>query len=64
MSYAVRQFFLNGGNEAWVVRVAKSPRAASAELENDDGDKVLKLTALNEETPSGRPLEAGRRGDE
>jgi hypothetical protein len=56
MSYAVRQFFLNGGNEALVVRVAKSPRAASAELENDDGDKVLKLTALNEETPSGPPL--------
>jgi len=24
MSYAVRQFFLNGGSEAWVVRLART----------------------------------------
>src|SRR5687768_11244476 len=42
MSYAVRQFFLNRGSEAWAVRLAKSPVAASRELENDNADKVLK----------------------
>src|SRR5260221_240880 len=25
MSYAVSQFFLNGGTEAWIVRLAKDP---------------------------------------
>src|SRR4029077_20001110 len=48
MSYTVRQFFLNGGSEAWIVRIAKSPSTAFAELENDTGDKVLKLTALDQ----------------
>ena len=28
MSYAVRQFFLNGGSDAWVVRLAKNAVAA------------------------------------
>ena len=32
MSYAVRQFFSNGGGEAWIVRVAKSSSAASRTL--------------------------------
>src|SRR5206468_10878945 len=48
MSYSVRQFFLNGGSEAWILRIAKSPTAAFVELENDNADKVLKLTALDE----------------
>ena len=47
MSYAVRQFFLNGGTEAWIVRVAKGAVAALVELENDTADKVLRLTALD-----------------
>jgi len=29
MSYAVKQFFLNGGNDAWIVRLAKNPKAAT-----------------------------------
>src|ERR1700748_3630656 len=29
MSYAVQQFFLNGGSQAWIVRIAKDPLAAS-----------------------------------
>src|SRR6266516_879492 len=48
MSYAVRQFFINGGSKAWIVRIAKSPSTASAELENGNGDKVLKITALDQ----------------
>ena len=37
MSYAVRQFFLNGGSEAWVVRVAKAALRASNNLTADGG---------------------------
>jgi len=29
MSYAVSSFFLNGGSQAWIVRIAKNPVAAS-----------------------------------
>src|SRR4029450_523778 len=29
MSYAVQQFFLNGGSQAWIVRIVKEPQAAS-----------------------------------
>ncbi|MFP5247848.1 MAG: phage tail protein, partial [Thermoanaerobaculia bacterium] len=32
MTYAVRQFFNNGGSEAWIVRVAKSAVAAFRDL--------------------------------
>jgi len=48
MSYAIYQFFLNGGSEAWVVRVAKDPTAASIILNDDISTGVLKLTALDE----------------
>jgi phage tail sheath protein FI len=47
MSYAVRQFFLNGGSEAWIVRLAYNPNAASRQLSNDT-DPVLTVTALDE----------------
>ena len=37
-SYAIQQFFLNGGTDAWVVRVASgSPKAATTVMENDVG---------------------------
>jgi phage tail sheath protein FI len=48
MSYAVSQFFVNGGSEAWAVRVTKAPTTAFLEMENDSADKVLKLTALDQ----------------
>jgi phage tail sheath protein FI len=48
MSYAVRQFFLNGGSEAWVVRLSKDPVAASRILQNDVPQDVLGVTALDE----------------
>jgi phage tail sheath protein FI len=44
MSYGVRQFFNNGGTEAWVVRVAKSAGAASKTLKKAAAD-VLAVTA-------------------
>ncbi len=48
LSYALRQFFQNGGSEAWVVRLAKNAIAASQELVSDNGDKVVRLTALDQ----------------
>lgn len=36
MSYAVQQFFLNGGTEAWIVRIAKGAVAAKV----TDGVKI------------------------
>lgn len=45
MSYGVRQFFLNGGNEAWIVRVAKGAVAASRDLPDDNGAAALKIIA-------------------
>ena len=48
MSYAVRQFFLNGGSEAWVVRLAKNAGAARRVLQNGAPADVLEITALDE----------------
>ncbi|NJD75629.1 MAG: phage tail protein [Candidatus Methanoperedens sp.] len=48
MSYAVRQFFNNGGTDAWVVRVAKDASAAFKVLQNSTAEDVLKITALDE----------------
>jgi hypothetical protein len=48
MSYAIRQFFLNGGSEAWVVRLAGSATAAVRTLINGAATNVLLLTALDE----------------
>jgi phage tail sheath protein FI len=47
MSYAVRQFFSNGGSDAWVVRVAKNPAAATRTLQNATSP-VLQITAIDE----------------
>ena len=47
MSYAVRQFFMNGGSEAWIVRLAYNPNAAGRQLSNAS-DPVLAVTALDE----------------
>jgi phage tail sheath protein FI len=51
MSYAVRQFFLNGGAEALIVRVAKDPLTAWLPLLADAGNpasETLRLTALDQ----------------
>ncbi len=51
-AYAIEQFFLNGGTEAWVVRTAKGDTAKSAQiqLENSaDGaaTALLQVSAAN-----------------
>jgi len=48
-----RQFFLNGGSQAYVIRIAANALASAADLQNEDGVAVLRLTAA----------EAGRIGD-
>ena len=53
-SYAIQQFFLNGGSEAWVVRTATSTPAkplAKAQvdiLNSIGGSKALSVEAINE----------------
>lgn len=49
----VRQFFINGGRQAHVIRIAANEQAASADLSNEAGVVVLRLTAV----------EAGRIGE-
>src|SRR5262249_6314413 len=46
MTDQVRQFFLNGGSQAFITRIADaSAAAAGVELKNESGDIVLKITA-------------------
>ncbi|HEX3110183.1 MAG TPA: phage tail sheath subtilisin-like domain-containing protein, partial [Thermoanaerobaculia bacterium] len=49
MSYAVRQFFNNGGTEAWIVRVTKSALQAGITLNHggSGGTPVLLITAVD-----------------
>jgi phage tail sheath protein FI len=48
-SFAVPQFFLNGGTEAWVVRVAGgTPDPATATLADAGGGAMLTVTAASE----------------
>lgn len=47
MSYGVRQFFLNGGTDAWIVRIVKNAAPASRALLNSTPITVLTVTALD-----------------
>jgi uncharacterized protein len=48
MSYAVRQFFLNGGTDAWIVRLVKSSSPARLTLVDANAADALELTARDE----------------
>ncbi len=41
----VRQFFLNGGSDAWILRTAHRPQKASVDLLDFDDDVLLTLSA-------------------
>ena len=56
LSYAVRQFFQNGGTEAWVVRIVKSAGKAEMTLQSQSGANVLKVVAVDEGT-TGNEIE-------
>lgn len=45
MTEQIRQFFINGGEQAFVVRVADGAVESSVDLPNANGDPVLTLTA-------------------
>ena len=53
-SYAIQQFFLNGGSEAWVVRTATKdeagadPAASKINISDNNGGVALNLEASNE----------------
>jgi len=47
LSYAVRQFFSNGGSEAWIVRVAASPTTNAHKTLNHGATAVLDVTAVD-----------------
>jgi phage tail sheath protein FI len=47
LTYAVNQFFLNGGSEAWVVRVAQGASKATVNLADVNGNDVLDLAAAS-----------------
>ena len=47
MSYAVRQFFLNGGTDAWIVRIVKTASPASKSLLSSAATPVMTVTALD-----------------
>jgi phage tail sheath protein FI len=57
MTDQVRQFFFNGGQQAFVMRIADGALAASATIENEFGVEVLTLTA-KEEGVIGQSLRA------
>ncbi|MEQ1891171.1 MAG: phage tail sheath C-terminal domain-containing protein [Planctomycetota bacterium] len=44
-SYAIKQYFLNGGSEAQIVRVIHDADPASVEVQDEDGDLVFTATA-------------------
>jgi phage tail sheath protein FI len=47
MSYAVMQFFLNGGSDSWVIRLAAGATTATLAINDHAGNKSLDFTALN-----------------
>jgi phage tail sheath protein FI len=48
LSYAVSQFFLNGGGTAWIVRVAAGAAKASITIQDDAVNDVLTASAISE----------------
>ena len=48
LSYAVSQFFLNGGGTCWIVRVAQDAFAASVDIQTAGGAVTLTATAASE----------------
>ncbi|MDB4950654.1 MAG: phage tail protein [Gemmatimonadetes bacterium] len=47
VGYAVQQYYLNGGSDAYVVRVAKGAAAASVGLDDAGGARTLTASAVN-----------------
>ncbi len=54
LGYGVHQFFLNGGNEAWVVRVAKDVSSATVTLKDAAAANALVVTAREDGLAAGK----------
>lgn len=54
MSFAVQQFFLNGGSKAVIVRVARNALSASRTLQNATPTNVLVATAIDRGSDGNR----------
>ena len=48
VSYAIQQFFANGGSDSYVVRVATGAAGAQVTLGHEDGGASLRVSATNE----------------
>jgi phage tail sheath protein FI len=48
MSYAVSQFFLNGGSEAWILRLALNAKKAFRDLPDKNRNPSITVTAVDE----------------
>ncbi|MCM1983257.1 phage tail sheath family protein [Lyngbya confervoides] len=53
MTDQVRQFFLNGGQEAWIVRIAQNALTASVQLREETGNTVVMTASAKEAGPDG-----------
>jgi hypothetical protein len=47
MARYVKLFYLNGGSDAWIMRIANGDVASAVDLRNEAGTSVLQLTAKN-----------------
>jgi phage tail sheath protein FI len=57
MSYAVRQFFLNGGSDSWVIRLAKGADAAKRNLDGTGGAVGVLTVTARDEGASGNAIQ-------
>lgn len=56
MTDQVRQFFLNGGREAWITRIADGATAASVELQDETGTATVLTVRAKEAGPDGNSI--------
>ena len=52
----VRQFFLNGGQEAWIVRVANGALTAAVQLREESGANPVMTVSAKEAGPDGNSI--------
>src|SRR5918996_3427888 len=53
-SYAIQQFFLNGGSEAWVIRVGQTPAGGPPSFDTAQIDLVDELSVSSLRVTAGR----------
>jgi uncharacterized protein len=56
MTDQVRQFFLNGGQEAWIVRIANGAMTAAVQLREETGTNSVMTVRAKEAGPDGNSI--------